>query len=90
MNASEVIKIGRSRRRQASRVAWASGWPSSCNCLANSTIKMAFLQASPTSTTKPICTKMLIAMWAIATPMTEHSRHIGTTRITASGSVQLS
>ena len=51
---------------------------------------MAFLLARPTSTTKPICVKMLTSMLATITPDTEQSRHIGTTRITASGSDQLS
>src|SRR5262249_58201659 len=63
----------------------ACGW-----VLAYSTIKMAFLHARPTSTTKPTCTKMLMSIDAITTPATEHSRHIGTTRITARGSDQLS
>ena len=48
------------------------------------------MQASPTSTTRPICTKMLTDLWVNSTPATEQSRHSGTTRITASGSVQLS
>ena len=51
---------------------------------------MAFLQARPTSTMKPICVKMLMSMFAACTPKTEQSRHIGTTRMTASGSDQLS
>ena len=59
MNANEVIKIGRSRNRHASRVASWRDQPSRCFCLAYSTIRIAFLHARPTSTTKPICTKML-------------------------------
>ena len=51
---------------------------------------MAFLQASPTSTTRPICTKMSTSPWVNSTPATEQSRHSGTTRMTASGSDQLS
>ena len=51
---------------------------------------MAFLHASPTSTTRPICTKMLTSRPVYSTPATEQSRHIGTTRMTASGSAQLS
>ena len=90
IKAKLVIMIGRRRKRQASRVAWCSGCPSSRSCLANSTIKIAFLHASPTSTTSPICTKILIAMCAMATPRIDDSKHIGTTRITASGSDQLS
>ena len=90
MKANEVIMIGRSRSRQASSVASRPATPASRCCLANSTIRMAFLLASPTSTTKPICVKMLMSIRARATPAIEHSRHIGTTRITASGSDQLS
>ena len=48
------------------------------------------MQASPTSTTRPICTKILTDLWVNSTPATEQSRHSGTTRITASGSDQLS
>ena len=45
------------RRLHASpRSAAGPRW---CSCLANSTIRMAFLHARPTSTTRPICTKML-------------------------------
>ena len=59
-------------------------------CLANSTIRIAFLLARPTSTTKPIWVNRLTSMPAMFTPTSEQSRHIGTTRITASGSFQLS
>ena len=47
MKAKEVIKIGRSRKRQASTVASIRLAPWSCFCLANSTIRMAFLAARP-------------------------------------------
>ena len=47
MNATDVISTGRSRTRQASRIARrARSSPSSSRCLANSTIRIAFLQAS--------------------------------------------
>ena len=58
--------------------------------LANSTIRMAFLHARPTRTTKPICTKMLTSMPRRAMPVSALSKHIGTTKTTASGSDQLS
>ena len=51
---------------------------------------MAFLLAKPTSTTKPIWVKMLMSISAMAMPATEQRMHIGTTKITASGSDQLS
>ena len=46
--------------------------------------------ARPTSTTKPIWVKILMSSPAMFTPMTALSRHIGTTRMIASGSDQLS
>ena len=90
MKASDVIRIGRSRSRLASTVASARGLPSRINCRANSTMRIAFLHASPTSTTKPIRVKIVMSMPAQRTPMSAESRHMGTTRITASGSDQLS
>ena len=38
----------------------------------------------------PTTARAIRAIWAIATPAIEQSRHIGTTRITASGSDQFS
>ena len=51
---------------------------------------MAFLHASPISTTRPTCTKMLLSPPANHTPISAESMHMGTIRITASGRVQLS
>ena len=48
------------------------------------------MHARPTSTMKPTWVKMLMSIWAMFTPTIEQSKHIGTTRITASGSDQLS
>jgi hypothetical protein len=90
MKAIDVITIGRSRSRQASMVASRTGMPFSRCTLANSTIRIAFLLASPTSTTKPIWVKMLMSMLAIHTPAIALKRHMGTTKITARGSDQLS
>src|SRR5437868_2062648 len=90
MKANEVSRIGRRRSRTASSVASRGALPSSRCCLANSTMRMAFLLARPTSTTKPICVKMFTSIRARVTPTMEQSRHIGTTRMTASGSDQLS
>ena len=53
-------------------------------------MRMAFLQASPMSTTRPTCTKMLLSPPVSQTPNSAENMHIGTMRITASGSVQLS
>ena len=51
---------------------------------------MAFLQARPTSTRKPIWVKMLLSPWVSHTPVMADRRPIGTIRMTASGSDQLS
>ena len=51
--ASEVIKMGRRRRRTACRVASMRPAPSSCSCLANSTIRIAFLADKPTVVSSP-------------------------------------
>ena len=49
MNAIDVIKIGRKRKRLASLIAANALMPLSCNSFANSTIRMAFLVAKPTA-----------------------------------------
>ena len=93
MNAKEVIRIGRKRKREASFVASYRGCPRPRSRRANSTIKIEFLHARPTSTTRPICTKMFTELspeFRYFAPNTEHRRHNGTTRMTASGSDQLS
>ena len=55
MNANEVIRIGRRRRRDASTAASTTPMPFSIFILAYSTIKIAFLAARPISIIKPIC-----------------------------------
>ncbi|MNY40874.1 hypothetical protein D3C86_1756500 [compost metagenome] len=52
-NASEVIRMGRSRSRTASTVASRRLRPCSCSWVANSTIKIAFFDASPTVVNSP-------------------------------------
>ena len=54
MKANAVIKIGRKRSRADSNAAASTDWPSSCLALANSTIRIAFFAASPTSMIRPI------------------------------------
>ncbi len=91
MNAIEVMMIGRSRSRHASSVASRIGLPDRRITLANSTIRIAFLLARPTSTTRPIWVKMLISSLRRVTPRSWRSRCTrGTDRITASGIDQLS
>ena len=90
MNANDVIKIGRRRNRAASVAAVSRSCPRATSSLANSTIKIAFLQAKPTSTTNPICVKMLLSIARINTPVIAASKHIGTMRIIEAGNAQLS
>ena len=68
MNAIEVIKIGRKRKRQASSTASHVLAPACSRVRANSTIRIAFLHASPTSTIRPICVKMLLSPPLSQTP----------------------
>ncbi len=89
MNASEVIRIGRRRRRQASTTASSARAPSASSVRANSTIRIAFFAARPTSTTSPIWTNTLLSPPISHTPAIALSRHIGTISRTASGNSQL-
>jgi hypothetical protein len=57
--AIEVIRIGRRRTAAASTMASCTLRPASRNWLANSTIRMPFFAASPTSMTMPICENRL-------------------------------
>jgi hypothetical protein len=52
MKASDVIRIGRKRSRAAMTAASASVLPFSNRAFVNSTIRMAFLIASPTVVSK--------------------------------------
>ena len=54
MNANEVMRIGRNRSRPASIAASRMERPLARSSLPNSTIRMAFLAARPTTTTMPI------------------------------------
>src|SRR6185436_17492430 len=54
INASEVIRIGRKRSRAASTAAAEADNPSSRFSTANSTIRIAFFAARPSSVTRPI------------------------------------
>jgi hypothetical protein len=52
MKANEVIKIGRKRARAPSIAAFVKSIPLRRLCMANSTIKMAFLASNPISMIK--------------------------------------
>ena len=90
MNATDVIRTGRSRTRQASRIACSGVSPSSWRCLANSTIRMAFLQASAASTRKLTCVNTLLSPPVSHTPAIAEQSDIGTIRMTPTGNDQLS
>ena len=96
-NAIDVIRIGRSRKRQASITASRIDLPCSSSSFANSTIRIAFLHARPTSTTSATCVKMFKSPGCMnggkldsQTPNSAESTPIGTIRMIASGSDQLS
>src|SRR5262249_61391341 len=56
----------------------------------NSTMRIAFLHASPINTTSPTWTKMLLSPPVSHTPTIAESTHIGTMRMTARGRMKLS
>ena len=53
MKANDVMRMGRRRCRAASSVASTRPIPESCRAMANSTIRMAFLAASPIVVSNP-------------------------------------
>ena len=90
MKANEVIRIGRSRSRAASSAASTVASPWISRSRANSTIRIAFLQARPTSTIRPIWVKMLLSPLREPHAGDGGQQHIGTIRMTASGRNRLS
>ena len=61
MKAKAVIRIGRKRSLAASSAASSTDMPASCWALANSTIRIAFLAARPTSMIRPTWTNTLLS-----------------------------
>ncbi len=90
MNAKEVIRIGRRRRRAPSRAASTSGRPFSSSSFPNSTMRIAFLAASPMSITRPICEYTSSANPRDHRPRNAPTTATGTESSTLSGSDQLS
>jgi len=90
MNANDVIRIGRKRKRAASTVASKRGLPSWCNCLANSTMRIAFLQARPTQHDQADLHEDVHRQMRDQHAGDRAQETHGTTRMTASGSTQLS
>ena len=90
MNAIDVIRIGRSRKRLASIAARIGVRPANSSSRANSTIRIAFLAERPTSTIKPIWVKTLLSPFDTQTPNIAASSPIGTIMMIESGRVRLS
>ena len=90
MNAKEVIRIGRSLIRAASSAAWKRSCPFLSRSRANSTIRIAFLHASPTRTSRPIWVKTLLSPRVSHTPAIADTSDIGTISTITSGNDQLS
>ncbi|CFO00475.1 Uncharacterised protein [Bordetella pertussis] len=90
MNASDVIRMGRKRRRAASTADSYRPCPRAYWSLANSTIRMAFLAASPITVTMPTWKYTSLDMPSTVTSATAPSMPSGTTSITDSGMAQLS
>ena len=89
-NASEVMRMGRNRRRLASIAACTGERPANSSSRANSTIRIAFFAESPTNTISPICVNTLLSPPSSQTPVMAASRPMGTIRMMDSGSVRLS
>ena len=90
MNANDVMRIGRRRFFAALLTLETISSPLSCLCLANSAMSMAFLQASPISTTMPICPMRLLSIPRTSMPSRAKRSTSGTMSIMLSGSDQLS
>ena len=88
--ATEVIRIGRRRTRADSAMACATLAPSSRNWLANSTIRMPFFAANPTSMTMPIWLNRLRVLPVTARPISAPSTPSGTVSMITSGWMKLS
>lgn len=88
--ASEVIRMGRRRRRTASSVASKMLRPWSCSCTANSTIRMAFLDASPTVVNSPTWKYTSLDMPRKYMASKAPTMPSGTARMTENGTLQLS
>ena len=90
MNAIEVIKMGRNRNRQASKVASITLRPASFKVRANSMIKMAFFEDKPMMAISPTLKNTSSGRPRIITASTAPKRPKGTTNMTAKGIDQLS
>jgi hypothetical protein len=90
MNASEVIRIGRSRMRDDSTAASTIDSPFSRICSANSTIRIEFLAARPISSTRPTWQNTSLASPRMNCADSAPSTASGTPSRMMNGSTQLS
>src|SRR5690554_2519435 len=90
IKASEVIRIGRKRRRQAVSVASIKPLPSCCRLRANSMIRMAFFADRPMMAIRPTLKYTSFGMPASVAPSSEPNTPSGTTSMTEKGIDQLS
>src|SRR5487761_1905609 len=90
MKANEVIKMGRKRKRHASKIASSKLIPSSCNLRANSIIRIAFLDDKPMMAIKPTLKYTSSGKPRKVTASTAPKTPSGTTNNTANGIDQLS
>ena len=90
MNANDVIRIGRKRRREASSVDSTRPLPSAYRSFANSTIRIAFLADRPMMVIRPTLKNTSFGMPRKVTASTAPITPSGTTSITDTGIDQLS
>ena len=84
------MRIGRKRILAPARAASINGLPFSYSSRANSTIRMAFLAASPISMTRPIWAKTLFTICRVARAAKAPNTATGVPSKTLKGSDQLS
>ncbi len=90
MNANDVIRIGRRRRREAIFAESMMLCPSFRKSTANSMIRIAFFVSSPISITSPIWPKMSRGMLNSHRPTIAPNIASGTVSTMTSGRIQLS
>jgi len=90
MKANAVMRMGRSRSRAPASAASKTDVPRSYSVLQNSTMRMAFLAASPISITRPICPYTSRAKPRPQRPRNAPTTATGTESSTLNGSDQLS
>ncbi len=89
MNANDVMRIGRSRRRAPFSAASTSDSPFSSSALANSTMRIAFFAERPISMRRPIWAYTSLSRRRIQRPTNAPATAIGVLSSTLHGSDQL-